>query len=116
MQYYFQPLHITFRCADHMVICNLANSAVRLINEDIDITRADFAKQLPEPSFDKVIQIMNLHEDGVANGHYTHTVFRRWAADLPRFCKLSLAIGCRKSQSLSLSNMVSIRGERVSRP
>ena len=61
-------------------MCNFADSAVRLINEDIDIARTDFAKQMPKPSFDKVIPIMNLQKDGVAGGHYTHTVFRRSAS------------------------------------
>ena len=55
---------------------NLTDGAVRLVNEDIDITCTDFAKKMPESSFDKVIPIMNFQEDGVANGHSTHTPFR----------------------------------------
>jgi hypothetical protein len=61
---------------------NLANRAMRLVNEDIDITRTDFAKQMPEPSFDKIIPIMNLKEYGVANGHNTFTAFSIIDVDL----------------------------------
>jgi hypothetical protein len=94
-----------------MVMCNLANWAMCLINEDIDITSSDFAKQMPKPSFGKVIPIMNLHEDGVANGHHT-PLYPYGVSTIGRF-RLALEIGGRKHvKVLILSNMVSlIRGE-----
>ena len=50
---------------------DLANGAVRLIDEDVDVTGANLAKEMLESSFDKVIPIMDLQEDSVANGHRT---------------------------------------------
>src|ERR1700738_5003587 len=96
-----------------MVMCDIADRTMCLVNEDMDVTGADFAKEMTKPPFGKVIPIMNLQEDGVANGHcsplYPYGVSTM--VRLSPIFRLAPEIGSRKQvRVLNLPNMVSTIG------
>ena len=109
MRYDAQSLHIVFGRTDDAIVGNLADCAMRLVNEHIDVTAADLAKQMPQPSFDEVIPIVNLHEDGVANGHNIHAAVRRRAAGPSNVGRLALEARFKKIQVHLVSIVVIAR-------
>jgi len=61
---------------------NLTHRAMRFVNEDVNITCTDFAKQMLEPSFDKVVPIVNFQKYGVSDGHEIINHFHDRVVDL----------------------------------
>ena len=57
-----------------MLMRNFVDGAMRLVNEYMDVISADFAEQMPKPSFGKIIPIVDFHKDRVARGHKTNTI------------------------------------------
>ena len=83
------------------------NGNARLVNEDIDVARTNLAKEMLKPSFDKVIPIMSLENDGVADNHDDAQTIPITGGPSTGFL-IALEIGGRKIPWSVLSGVVSV--------